>query len=368
MRVLAVTDYGSPYPGSFVPMLRAGLQECAARGMAAHAVFPDRARGRTWLADLDGIEVRFTPEGSRTGSIAWLRGLLAEAREPTILHTHFSRFDMPAVAAAAGRRDVKVLWHIHTVLGQGAGQLAANRFKLAVVGRRVERILCVAPHLAEGVLARGAPRGRVEYFPNALDTDAHVPISPEHRRAARESLGLPQDATVALHFGRDWELKGGDLFLRSVARLREGALPGLAAVSARGGEPARTLAAELGIGAALETPDAVYDVTDLYAAADILMATSRGEGMPLTVLEALAHGLPVVASDISGHHIPGADLPGMAIAPLDPAALAQAAERLLARPAEEAERDADAGRQWLQREMGLEQWADRLAGLYEALA
>ena len=368
MRVLAVADYVSPFAGSFIPMLRAGLRECTARGMAVQAVLPDPAKDRGWIGQLDGIDVRFLPMDSRAGSVGRLRQLVGEERGPTILHTHFSVFDMPAVAAAAGRRDVKVLWHVHTVLGEGAGQRAANLFKLAVVGRRVERILCVAPHLAEGVLARGAPPGRVEYFPNALDTEAHAPPSPERRRAARESLGLAPEAIVALHFGRDWKLKGGDLFLRSVARLRESGLPGLVAVSARGGEPARALAAQLGIGSALVTPAAVDDVNDLYAAADILMATSRGEGMPLTVLEAVAHGLPVVASDIPGHRIPGADLPGMVIAPLDPAALAQAAERLLARPTKQAERDADAGREWLQREMGLAQWADRLAGLYEALA
>ena len=110
---------------------------------------------------------------------------------------------------------------------------------------------------------------------------------------------------VALHFGRQWELKGGDVFLETMARLRAGPFPGLIAMSPRGGEPARALAAELGLGGALLTPDDVNDVRDLYAASDVLMATSRGEGMPLTVLEALAGGLPVVASDIPGHRHTG---------------------------------------------------------------
>ena len=63
------------------------------------------------------------------------------------------------------------------------------------------------------------------------------------------------------------------------------------AASARGGEPARALAAELGLSDAFHTLDHVPRGQDLYDSADLLMATSRGEGMPLTVLEALASGL-----------------------------------------------------------------------------
>ena len=119
--------------------------------------------------------VRFAPAHARTASVPWLRRLLAERPGHAILHTHFSLYDMPAALAALGRPDVKVLWHVHTFLGDRRAVSMANRFKLGVVSRRVERILCVAPHLAEGVLARGAPAAKVSFFPNGLDTTVHVP-------------------------------------------------------------------------------------------------------------------------------------------------------------------------------------------------
>ncbi len=52
MRMLQVTDYGSPFAGSFVPMLRTALDEAESRGWSAQAVLPERARERDWLADL----------------------------------------------------------------------------------------------------------------------------------------------------------------------------------------------------------------------------------------------------------------------------------------------------------------------------
>ena len=96
------------------------------------------------------------------------------------------------------------------------------------------------------------PAAKVSYFPNGLDTDgARAALGRAPVRAARDALGIPPDAVVALHFGRDWELKGGDVFLEPMARL-QGSPPSRAwsAMSPRGGEPARALAAELGIGAA----------------------------------------------------------------------------------------------------------------------
>jgi glycosyltransferase involved in cell wall biosynthesis len=366
VRIIQVTDYGSPFAGSFVPMLRAALTEAAERGWEAQVVFPERARERDWLPLLAEHEFRllFAPPMGRRDRRRWLEELLEGREEPVVLHSHFSLFD-DAVAAAAGRRPtVRAFWQVHTVLSPSLSVRAANRYKLSVQARPVERILCVAPHLVDAVVARGAPAEKVLYFPNAIDTRAFAPAEPDERAAARELLGLPPDATVLLHFSRDWRGKGGDLFLPAVSLLRERGRDVVAAC-ARGGDAARELAERLGIADSVLSLDHVPRTQDLYAASDLLMASSRGEGMPLTVLEAIASGLPVVASDIPGHEIPGGDLPGLRQSALDPEELAAAAEGLLDREPEAAGRAVLRGRRWIAENMDVVPWARRLMELYE---
>ncbi len=367
MRMLQVTDYGSPFAGSFVPMLRAALDEAERRGWSAQAVLPERAREREWLADLGPHRERllFAPPGSRTEHGRWLADVVDSEPGPTVLHSHFTVFNIPAVAVARRRPDVSVYWHVHTVLSERMAARARNRLSLGVVARQVERILCVAPHLADGVRARGAPADKVRYFPNALDAGAYARRSDAERAEVRARLGLPAGVPVLLHFGRDWYAKGGDLFLHALRILRDGGFPDAVAAASRGGDPARELAAELDLTDALHVLDHVPLVADLYAASDLLMATSRGEGMPLTVLEALASGMGVVASDIPGHHLPGGDPPGVAVVESEPQALATAAERLLARPAGQAAAEGQQAAAWVRSEMDLDSWARRLFELYE---
>ncbi len=367
MRMLQVTDYGSPFAGSFVPMLRTALDEAESRGWSAQAVLPERARERDWLADLGphAEKVLFAPPGSRIEHGRWLAEVVDAEPGPTVLHSHFTVFNIPAVAVARRRAGVSVYWHVHTVLSDRMAARARNRLSLGVASRYVERILCVAPHLADSIRARGAPAAKVQYFPNALDAAAYARRSDAERAEVRARLGLPADVPVLLHFGRDWYGKGGDLFLRALRMLRDGGRPDVVAASSRGGEPARELAAELGLEDAVHVLDHVPRVADLYAASDLLMASSRGEGMPLTVLEALASGIGVVASDIPGHHLPGGDPAGMAVVASEPEALAAAADRLLARPAELAESEGDSAAEWVRREMDLAAWARRLFELYE---
>ncbi len=195
--------------------------------MAAEAVLPERARGATGFPWLGDDTVRFAPAHARARARSrGCGGCLRSGRAPPCsTRTSAATTCRPRWPRSAGP-DVKVLWHVHTFLGERRAMRMANRFKLGVVSRRVERILCVAPHLAEGVLARGAPAAKVSFFPNGLDTTVHVPPSAERRSGARDALGIAPDAVVALHFGRDWELKGGDVFLETMARLRAGPLPG----------------------------------------------------------------------------------------------------------------------------------------------
>jgi glycosyltransferase involved in cell wall biosynthesis len=124
--------------------------------------------------------------------------------------------------------------------------------------------------------------------------------------------------------------------------------------------------ARLGLGAAVELLGARDDVQDLLAAADIFVLSSRSEGMPMTVLEAMAAGLPVVASAVGG--VPeavGDGETGTLVPPGDPDALGRALAVLVA-DAELRDRLGAAGRRRAEREFGLAGFRRAHLELYRA--
>ncbi len=174
MRLVHLAGYGGPYPGSFIPMLRAVMGAARERGWECEVVFTPVSQERAWLAELaqDSIPYRFAPAGaSRRELTGWVAELLAERGGPAVLHTHFTHFDVAAAMAAARRRDTRVIWHVHTPHFKGPAAFARNYLKYAVFGRRAEQILCVSPELVRTITQRGAPRGRVEFLHNAVDVD-----------------------------------------------------------------------------------------------------------------------------------------------------------------------------------------------------
>lgn len=370
LRVVHLAGYGGPYAGSFIPMLRAVLGAAAQRGWRAEAVFSPVARDRPWLDELraESVPFRLAPSVSRREVTGLVRSLLAESDEPTILHTHFTTFDVPCVVAARGREASAVFWHVHTPHGHGLRLRARNLLKYGIAGRGTERILCVSAELADVVIGRGAPRGRVEHVPNAVDADRFDLASAAERDRARRDLGLRPGERVLAHFGWDWRRKGGDLFCAAVARLRDagGEVVGIT-VGSEG--PARAAARQLGLGSdVLRVHEARQDVRAFYAAADVFMAPSRAEGTPYSVLEAVSSGTAVVASDIPGHIEIGRSVPGCRLAPLaDPAALERATTDLLDRSPHEVDSDARAGHDWVRRNRDLAQWTEALIERYEAV-
>src|SRR4051812_19411519 len=142
MRVIHLARYAGPYPGSFISMLRAAATECERRGWRSEAVFDPVAADRPWYAELAReLPVRVSPEGAdRAALTAFVRSLLAEDDGPTVVHTHFSGFDLPAAAAARRRPRTAVVWHLHTRLDPGVRVALRNIVKFAVLGRGVSRI------------------------------------------------------------------------------------------------------------------------------------------------------------------------------------------------------------------------------------
>ena len=287
-----LAGYGGPYAGSFVPMLRGVMRAARDRGWTCEAVFSSVARDRVWLDELrdDGIPFRIAPSNSRGDISRLVRSLLSESDEPTILHTHFTSFDIPAAMAADRHRAAKVFWHVHTPHHGSLPIRARNRLKYAVLGRRVERILCVSSELAEVIVEarRPARRGSSSCTTPSTSTGSGC-SSDEEREIARLRLGLPADQPLLVHFGWDWQRKGGDLFMQALRALRERGIEAVG-VTVGGGEPARELRDELGLGHAVHVLEPTDDVRALYAAADVFVSPSRAEGTPYSVMEALSSG------------------------------------------------------------------------------
>jgi glycosyltransferase involved in cell wall biosynthesis len=370
VRLIHLADFGGPYSGSFIPMLRKVIDQADSRGWESELVFSSSAEDRPWRQELvsDGYAHRMAPDLPRRQLAGWIGELLAESDEPTILHTHFTRFDIPCAVACRRRPDAKVVWHFHSPLGSTLLLRARNSFKYRFFGRSVEAVLCVAPDLAEQVIDRGMSRDKVQVFLNAIDTDHFRPPEREDRERARSTVGLSAEDQVVLHFGWDWHRKGGDRLVAGLRALRERGDDSVVAVTVGGAEESGGVPDVLAETPGLRVVGPMEDVALLYAGADLFVSASRKEGQPYSVLEALSSGLPVLASRIPGHELIAEQVPTCHLVDMDdPQALASAIQSVLGRSPAEREREIQAGPEALAASFGLDAWADRLFSRYDQI-
>ena len=154
-----------------------------------------------------------------------------------------------------------------------------------------------------------AEPGRVHTIPPGVDLDR---FSPGDQAAAREHLGLPQDAVILGFVGRIQPLKAPDVLLRATAELlrQQPELRSRLVVLVVGGpsgsglqrpEALQQLAAELDITDVVRFfPPQYEDLPQIYRAADVITVPSYNESFGLVALEAQACGTPVVAAAVGG--------------------------------------------------------------------
>jgi glycosyltransferase involved in cell wall biosynthesis len=191
--------------------------------------------------------------------------------------------------------------------------------------------------LAEGI----APAGRAEAIGNGVDVGRFAPeqFSPETLERKRQELGLePGDGPIVLTIGRLVREKGYLELLEAFARVRP-AFPDARLVAIGEALPsdhdnsadqirARTQA--LGLGEAVVFAGRRADVPELLALGDVFCLPSWREGLPRSIIEAMAAGLPVVATDIRGCREEVIDgQTGLLVPPRQAEPLAHALEQLL---------------------------------------
>jgi glycosyltransferase involved in cell wall biosynthesis len=160
--------------------------------------------------------------------------------------------------------------------------------------------ICVVSEAARRhAMAAGVARDRLRLLRNAIDTEAFAPAP----FGAREDVfGFGPGVAVVGYVGRLSEEKHPRLFVRAAARVRE-ARPDVRFVMVGDGPLRPALEAEareLGLDNRVRFAGERHDTPAVHRSLDVLLLTSWHEGTPLAVLEAMACGVPVVASDVGG--------------------------------------------------------------------
>ncbi len=259
--------------------------------------------------------------GQRSGAVAGVQvRRLSKSRRPRLRKLSYLLVLGSWLLARGRRFDV---WHVHLASRQadwvvlmGALLRRPTYVKVASAGetgevrsgdrsawatrriglRRAGRVQALSREIDDELREVGVSPERIVRIPNGLDLSTFRPADPQIRRAARHQLGLPSDMPVILYTGRFAEYKGvGDL-LRAWTGIATQAGGLLLLVGARGREdrPLATPVGGPGVISRLWTPT----VIDYLHAADVFVYPPHQDGMSNALLEAMACGLPPIATRI----------------------------------------------------------------------
>ena len=280
----------------------------------------------------------------------------------SLLHVHAGiGWEGHSLAAAGRRAGIPVVRteHLPYLL---TDETQKSDHRLGV--RMIDRLVCVSKAAAETFREAGFPSDLVVTIPNGIDR----PAAPGPRAQTRQTLGLPEYAFLVLTVARFTAQKGYPVLLAAASSVVI-AMPDVRFVLVGSGPdraPLEALARTRGIAESVLFLGERHDVPDLLVAADLFVLPSFFEGLPLVILEAMALGLPIVATRVGGTvEALGGDYPWLVDAG-NPAALAAAIETAF-HNSEERQRLGDHNRLRFDTRFGAERMGRLTAELYGAV-
>ncbi len=361
LHVVAPAEFGGLE--RVVQMLGAGLRGLGHEVHVA-AVVADAATGEPFLAPLSDAGVhthQIVVSGRAYGQERAAIAALCARLRPDAVHTHGYRPDV-IDAGVAQRCGIPILTTAHGFTG-GPLRNRIYEYLQRRAFRRFDAVVAVSRSLADRLAQAGVRRSRMHTVPNAW----RRPAPSLDRAAARRMLGLPEEGFVVGWVGRLSGEKGPDVLLATLPHLNSVPLTLSVVGAGMQQRSLETLARELGVADHVRWHGVVPDAARVFAAFDVFVLSSRTEGTPMVLFEAMAAGVPVVTTDVGG--VPDVVSPeeALIVGPEDPAALAAGIQDVYERTALAARR-AHAARVRLEREFGLGPWLDRYLDIYELVA
>jgi glycosyltransferase involved in cell wall biosynthesis len=380
LRVIARLNMGGP--ALHVAYLSAGLRE---RGYETTLVAGDVGKGEesmAYVAESLGVPVTTLPGLHR--EIAPLRDLKATVglarimreQRPQILHTHTAKAGaigrIALVLAGRARPPIVVhTFHGHVLRGY------FGRFR-GWIFRRLERLLArgtdvliaVSPEVRDDLVALGVARPeKFAVIRLGIELDERVVGGNDDGTATRRVMGVPDGRVLVGWIGRMTAVKRTDDVLRAFRALRDRGVDASLCMVGDGPDFERVveLAGELGIVRDCLFPGYQEQIGRFFGAFDVFVLPSGNEGTPVTAIEALASGCPVVATRVGG--VPDVVRDGEDGFLVDPGAVDDLADRLaqLANDPDLRRRMGKAGRARVVPRYGVDRLIDDVDRLYREL-
>jgi glycosyltransferase involved in cell wall biosynthesis len=345
LKILMVSPQFRPIVGGYERAAERLSRELVSQGTAVTVITERRYREWPRRETIDGFGVMRFPSIYRprlhmlTSLLSFAVWLLCTGRRHDVFHVHQYGYHL-AVALVCGRllgRPVVLkltsTGSMGIVKALAAPGMKGGRLLLAL-HRRVDGCLVTSQAAQEEAFALGIPPDRVHLIPNGIDLGHFRPAADNEKQALRRTLGLGV-APVVLYVGRlsqeknpagllaAWELVRREFPDAQLVIVGAGPLEGLLRSSVADGTAAGSV----------RIVGASDDVLSWYRASDLFVLPSLIEGLSNSLIEAMACGLPVVSTRVSGSEdVFAAGNIGELVATGETEALADGIGRLLADP------------------------------------
>jgi glycosyltransferase involved in cell wall biosynthesis len=326
------------------------------------ALLSSPAQENPFVVQLAGTRVRVQ------GNVHPSRHYLAQTRtlhhilrreRPAIVHTHGYHADLLA-GRVAHAHGIPTITTLHGFTG-GDWKNRCYEWLQRRALRRYDRVVAVSQSMLSALQKSGIPQQCISVIPNAWRPNGQ----PLRRSVVRSSLGIEPQSFHLGWVGRASPEKGLDVLINALAYLRD--LPIVVSVIGDGAERARAekLAAQLGVQDRVRWQGVKRDAWRLFPGFDLFVLSSRTEGTPIVLFEAMFAGVPIVTTAVGGVPNVVSAREALLVAPDAPRLLADAIRRTFEDPSSARTR-ARAARSRLS-DFSVPVWLERYLNLYHSL-